>query len=70
MNYSTIQKIQHIILLSRKDKDKDHYQHHCLNLLWYNLLMQTEYNDSWKNNMSESCINEINKYFKNKNITL
>lgn len=70
MTMTQIQKMQQIILLSGREYKKNHYQLHCLNLLWYQLLTLNTYNDSWKKNMSAECQEHIIEYFKSKNIFL
>ena len=70
MTISQIQRIQQIILLSGREPKKDHYELHCLNLFWYQLLVLNTYNDSWKKNINSDCQEKIIQYFKNKNINL
>ena len=65
-----IQRIQQIILLSGRDHKKDHYELHCLNLFWYQLLVLNTYDDSWKKNINDECQQKIIKYFKKKDIKL
>ena len=70
MTISQIQRIQQIILLSGREPKKDHYELHCLNLFWYQLLVLNTYDDSWKKNINNDCQEKIIQYFKNKNINL
>ena len=70
MAMTQIQRLQQIILLSGRDPKKDHYELHCLNIFWYQLLVLNTYNDSWKKNISDECQQKIIKYFKNKDIKL
>lgn len=70
MTMSQLQRLQQIILLSGRDPKKDHYELHCLNQFWYQLLVLNTYNDSWKKNVSDECQQKIIKYFKNKDINL